>query len=381
MNKIQPLVLFMLAWRLLLFIPLAVGFAFIPYRIGYEYTNIWRFIPTYLPVSSPFLFPWANFDGVHYLRIAGEGYTNNGGFFPLYPIITHFVSSLFGTIETFGGVEFFSAIILSNIFFFLAILLFYKLLKFDYKEAISQKSIIFLLLFPTSFFFVSIYTESLFLLLSLLVFFHARRREWLQAGLFGGLLSATRIVGIAILPALLLEFILQKKDTPYKAWPLVLVPLGLLSYMWFNIQKWGDAFYFLSAHGMIATNRSVDEIVLFPQTIFRYGKIFSTGAFSQFEYWIAALEVGIFFFVSAMLYVAWKKGVRMSYVVFGFLCFLIPASSGTFTGLPRYAVVLFPIFIALALIKNKKIQWVYGIISCILLFILLMLFSRGYFVA
>lgn len=370
-----------LAWRVLLFLPLIFGY-FVEYRLGYDYTNIWKFIPHYFPVSSSLIYPWANFDGVHYLSIAGNGYTNNGRFFPLFPLIIHVVSLLFGKIQTMGGIDFFVGLFLSNLFFFFSLIVFYKLLRLDYSEKISQKSILFLLLFPTSFFFASIYTESLFLLLSVLVFYFARKKEWLKAGFFGGLLSATRLVGIAILPALILEFVIQKKDTPYKAWPLLLVPLGLISFIWFNMQKWGDGLYFIKAQGeMTGNNRTVDSVVLIPQTLFRYFKIFTTVSFSSYNFWVAVLEFATFFFVCVLIYIAWKKGVRLSYILFSIFCFLIPASSGTFNGLPRYAVVLFPIFIALALIKNPKIQWAYTVISSILLLILLMLFSRGYFVS
>lgn len=369
-------------WRFLLLVPLLIGYFLIPYRAGYDYTDIWKFIHHYNPVSSFLLYPWANFDGVYYLMIAGNGYTSNAGFFPLFPIIIHVVSSLFGKIQTFGGIEFFVGLFLSNIFFFFSLVIFYKLLRLDYDNKIAYRSILFLLLFPTAFFFVSIYTESLFLLLTLLAFFHARRKEWLQAGILGLLLSATRLVGIAIFPVLLFEFLtLAKEKLSLKILPIFLVPLGLMGYVLFNINKWGDVFYFIKAQGMLANNRSVDSIILFPQTIFRYFKILLIGNFYQYEYWVAVLELTTFFIVSILLYIAWKNKVRLSYTIFSILCFLIPISTGTFSGLPRYVVVLFPIFIGIALIKNKNIQFAYVIISSILLFVLLMLFSRGYFVA
>ncbi|MBI2074630.1 MAG: glycosyltransferase family 39 protein [Candidatus Levybacteria bacterium] len=393
MQKIKFILIVFLIWRLFLFLPLFLGYLLLASRSGYEYTNIWKFISPYYPVSSFFLYPWANFDGVHYLRIAGDGYTNNGGFFPFFPLIIHVASLAFGGSSVFGSVEFFSALILSNIFFLLAFIVFYFLIRFDFSEKIAVSSIVFLLLFPTSFFFGSIYTESLFLLLSLLCFFHARRKEWLQAGILGSLLTATRIVGISIFPVILYEFIVaekvqlafrQKKDRLklfIKSLPLYFIPLGLLSYMWFNVLKWGNAFYFLKAQGTLMNGRSTDSIILFPQTLVRYAKILPTVSFYQYEWWIALLEISTFIIVSILLFVAWKKGIRFSYILFSLFCFLIPVSSGTFTGLPRYSVVLFPIFIALALINNKKIQIAYAIISTVLLFILLMLFSRGYFVA
>ena len=151
--------------------------------------------------------------------------------------------------------------------------------------------------------------------------------------------------------------------------------------MWFNLQKWGNAFYFIQAQGNFENNRSVTTPILVPQTIFRYIKIILTVAPVHFEWWVAILEILTFIFILVLLFVAWKKKLRLSYIIFAGLCFFIPISSGTFTGLPRYSLVLFPIFLALALVKSKMIKIVYSIISFILLFILFMLFSKGYYIS
>ena len=195
-------------------------------------------------------------------------------------------------------------------------------------------------------------------------------------------LSATRIVGIVMLPALLYEFYKQEKTfkTP-RIFPLLLTPLGLIGYAIFNLTQWGDALHFLRVHGTLNNSRSIDAVVLFPQTIGRYIKIISSVSPSVYEWWIALLELSMFFFVTLLLWMGWKKGIRFSYLIFALFSFLIPISSGTFSGIPRYAVVLFPIFISLALINNKWIQFVYTAVSAVLLGLLLMLFSRGYFVS
>ncbi|MDO8639419.1 MAG: hypothetical protein Q7R53_00700, partial [bacterium] len=309
--------------------------------------------------------------------IAGQGYTNNFGFLPLFPLLIRL-----------AGAQFFSGFFLSNLLFLGSLFVFYKLLSLDYPKKTVFLSIIFLLLFPTSFFFASIYSESLFLLLLLLSFYFARKKQWLAASICGMFLAITRIVGIFILPALIYEFIKQaclpagrKKRISSKLIPILLIPLGIISYGFYNLARTGSFFYFLTAHANMGTERSADTIILIPQTLFRYIKILSTLPNSYFEWWIALLEVSIFFLVSILLYVAWKKKVRLSYLIFGLLAFLLPASSGTFTGLPRYSLVIFPIFIALALLKNKTLQIIYVLISSILLFILLMFFSKGYFIA
>jgi hypothetical protein len=380
-------------WRLLLFIPLIFSNYLLPYRTGSEFTNIWRKIDPYFPVNNFLIWPWANFDGVHYLSIAGNGYTTDMRFFPLFPVLINITSRIFGSGIPFGAIQFFSGFFIANFCFFLSLIVFYKIIVLDFSKDIANWSIFFLLIFPTSFFFVSLYSESLFLLLTLLTFYFARRKNWILVGVFGLFLSATRLVGVLILPALLFEFlkeesVIKKIKEGKERFKLVvsllllmIIPFGLLAYAWFNLTRWGNAFSFLLAQGDLGNSRSVSAVVLPVQTIFRYIKLLTNFPVNQYEWWIALLELLTFFFVSFLLFIAWYKRIRASYIIFASFAFLIPAFSGTFSALPRYSLVLFPVFIALALIKSKKIKFIYSGVSLALLFILLMLFSRGYFVA
>lgn len=383
MSTVKFIISVFIIWRLFLFVSLYVAGQVIPPRTGFDYVRVWNFVKPYQPVDSPLLYPHANFDGIHYLSIAGEGYKDNGRFFPLYPLAIHFTSFFAGTGNPFGAIQFFTGLILSNIFFLINLFVLYRLVRLDYSDNIAKLSVLFLTVFPTSFFFGSIYSESLFLLLALLSFYYARKSSWLKSSIFALLLATTRLTGIIILPVLIIEFFQQnKKDfSLQKALPLLMIPLGFLSFVFYNYFTWKDAFYFIKSHGDIANSRSVESIVLIPQTLFRYIKILFSLSPSVHEWWIAVLELGIFFFVVSLLFVAWKKKIHSSYILFSTLCFLLPTLSGTFTGLPRYALTLFPIFITLALIKSKIVHFAYIGISIVLLFILFLLFSRGYYIA
>ncbi len=202
------------------------------YREGYDYTSINYFLESSKTlVSNLLISPWANFDGVYYLLIAEEGYTVNAGFFPLFPLAINFIASIFGNTLPFSEIQYFTALFLISIFFLISLILFYKLVRLDYKKHTAMWSFIFLLLFPTSFFFAAIYSESLFLLLLILSFYFARKRNWLLASIFAMLLTATRFVGIAILPALLYEFYIAEKTLlKTKAISLLTIPAGLIGY-------------------------------------------------------------------------------------------------------------------------------------------------------
>lgn len=392
MTWIKKIFLIFLIWRVFLFLPLLIGNQILDYRQGYEYTRLWKFITPYFPVDSFFLYPFANFDGVHYLSIAGMGYSNNAGFFPFYPLLIKTLTSFLESIQAFGAIQFFSALFISNLAFFLSLLVFYKLIRLDFPDKIAYSSIIFLLAFPTSFYFGAIYTESLFLLFALLSFYFARKNDWKKAGIFAMFLSATRLVGIAIFPVLIYMFVknhnviltLKGKNLKkifFKFLPLFLSPLGLVAYALFNKLKWNEWFYFISAQGQFANQRSVDQIVPFPQTAFRYFKLLFNLPTTQYEWWVALLELMIFFWAICLFYFALKKKVNFSYILFSVFCFLVPVSSGTISGFPRYVLPLFPLFITLPLILNGRTKIIYLTISGTLLFILLMFFSKGYFVA
>lgn len=380
---IKRIFLLFLFWRILLFIPLIIGNYFLTYRKGFEYTLANYFINNHQSlISNPLISSWSNFDGIYYLLIAANGYTVNAGFFPLFPLSINILSYIFGNTLAFNPTQYFTALTLVSLYFLLALIVMYKLIRLDFKKNIAIWSIFFMLVFPTSFFYASIYSESLFLFLSLLTFYFARKRRWFLAGITGAFLSATRPVGIAIFPALLYEYFKSEKSkSSVKLLSTLLTPLGLIAYAFYNLQKWGSAFYFITAQGNFLNNRSVNSVVFFPQTIFRYFKILTTVSSSHFEWWIALLEISTFFFVSFLFILAWKEKIRLSYLLFSIFCFLIPALSGTFTGLPRYSMVLFPLFIAIALSKNKVLKLAYVIIGIALLFVLLMLFSRGYYIS
>lgn len=371
------------AWRILLFFPLVLSEFFIKFRKGYEYTSPLSFTNSQNPITHFLLSSWSNFDGIHYLTISANGYTvYNSVFFPLFPLVINFLSSLFGNIQALDPRQFFIALILVSAFFLLSNIFLYKLMKLDYKNSVAILTIFFILVFPTSFFFAAIYSESLFFLLLVLSFYFARKKNWLASSIFALFLTATRFVGIAILPALIYEFWKEEKNLFTKKFiPILFIPSGLILYMWYNLSKWGNPLHFIQVQEAFANSRSVNKIILIPQIVVRYIKILTEIPISQYEWWVALLEISTFVFVSVLLFIAWKKKVRTSYLIFSIFALLIPTFTGTFTGLPRYVLPLFPIFIALSLIQNKIIRIVYCAVGIILLFILFALFSKGYYIS
>lgn len=382
MNPVLKIIKLFLIWRSILFIPVIFASLYLNYGSSFPFFEIayYKELPKFLDYSVVRV--WSNFDGVHYLNIATQGYITEARFFPLFPLLIFLLS--IGNISY--PVTYIVALLLPNVFFIAALVVFYKLLRLDYNEKISFEALIYLLVFPTAFFFVSVYTESLFLLLLVTSFYFARRKNWSPAILAGVLLISTRFVGILIIPALIYEYFIQCKTLKFKNYLIMamislITPLGLVAYSIYNFKIWGNYLYFLTAQGELGNSRSVGSLIIPPQIILRYFKILTTLPMTQFEWWIASLEISSFIFGCFIIYFAWRKKIRISYLIFGSLAFLMPVLSGTFSGLPRYLIIVFPIFIVISLIKSKIVKQAYLIIGITLLFILLMFFSRGYFIA
>jgi len=352
--KMKGILSLILGWRVYLFVLGFISTFIISQRIGY------------LGIS-----PWANFDGVRYLSIAQNGYVSEAVFFPLFPFLT----KLFGIL--FGGNYLWAGMIVSNMAFALAVILFYKLIRLDGDAKRGKEAILWLLLFPASFFFGAVYSEGLFFLLLIASFYFAQKKQWGLAMIAAFFLCVTRLIGVFIIPALIYEYFSENKKIN---WGFFTIPLGLVGYALFNLIKWGDLLYFVHAHSELNNGRSVSSIILFPQTIYRYIKILLSLPANVFEWQIALLELVMFCLVLYLLYSAWRNKVRLSYLIFSALAFLMPASSGTFSGLPRYVAILFPIYLAITY-QPKIIKGVWAIISFALLSILTMFFLRGYFVA
>lgn len=376
---LQKLLALFVVWRLVLFIPFIIGSLLLLYRSEYHYTNI--LLQQNPDFFQGFLYAWANFDGVHYIEIARHGYTDQARFLPFFPLLIRIISYGLFFIRDELVRYYIAGLLFSNASTMALVWFFYKLIRLDFKSSLAYKTVFFLLLFPTSFFLGAVYAEGLFLLLVICSLLFARKQMWLVACIFASLACITRIVGIALIPALMVEMYMQNKSriTWGQITSLVIIPLPLIVYALFNLYKWHDVLYFIHAHTLLANGRS-ENFVLIPQTLVRYIKIFFSIPLTRYEWWIALLEFGMFFYAAWGLWFAWKKRVRLSYIVFATCAFCIPIFSGTFTGLPRYILVLFPFFIALAHVENKTVKMVIMATHILLLGILTLLFARGYYV-
>jgi Gpi18-like mannosyltransferase len=329
---------------------------------------------------------FGNFDGVHYLRIAQDGYLAqySQAFFPVFPTLIRFFSFIFPRIPGLDTniftdpAYFYSGIILSNLFFLGALFVLYKLINIDFKKDIAFLSTIILLVYPTSFFFGSIYTESLFLLLTVSAIYLIRKGKFFWAAVLIAISTATRITGVLLIPLYLVEVFQSKKKINY-IWALI-TPLGLLIYMYYLKTTFGDPLYFLTSQPIFGAGRTANEIILLPQVIYRYIKIFLTTNILSLPFINAFLE---FMFTLAPLtfLIVFIKKMRLSYLIFSISALILPTLTGTFSSMPRY--VLISIIFLLPLLVTRFRKYVKPAILILTAFgvLLTMLFIRGYWVA
>ncbi len=331
--------------------------------------------------SNPLLYSRGNFDGLHYVYIAtrGYGYAEHA-FFPLYPNLIKKLTQV-----TFS--PYLSGVVISLASITLGLWFFAKLLALDYPKKLIFWVIFSLLIFPTSFYFGAVYTESLFFLLIMMSFYYARKGNWLLAGIAGGLAAYSRFVGIFMFPALVVEFFSQPNlniksvKNIFGLFCVLLVPVGLLTYMSYLQSATGDPLAFLHALPSFGSYRS-ESITMIYQVFWRYAKMIWTVQKGTLLYSSVVYEgaVGLLFFVLT-IYAFFK--IRISYAVFMAFAYIAPTLTGSFVSLPRYVLICFPGFILLGKIVHKypKVKKIYLIICLITFIFMVSLFSRGFWVA
>ncbi len=193
-------------------------------------------------VNSALAGMWLRWDTAWYLEIAKHGYACYGSsaFLPLYPLLTRIVGTLF------LGDNLAAALVISSLASFVVFYLLSRLAQeLTDSATIAKGTVIALAVFPTSFFLMAGYTESLFLALAIGAYLAARRGFWLSAGVLAALATLTRLQGIILLVPLCLELFLAQRQllARPRIWlALLLAPAALLCYMLFIRLSEGIAF-------------------------------------------------------------------------------------------------------------------------------------------
>ena len=329
---------------------LVMGIAFLAYRAQNPdagYVLIWERMTT-------------AGDAPHYLFLAEEGYQSFGEkenlivFYPLYPVMIRILARLF----LFQNYEL-AGIIISQISTGAAAIFLYKLLRLDYNEEPSAEAVFLFLTYPFMMFTMGVFTEGIFLALTIAALYFIRKHAWVKVGILGMMASLCRMQGILLFVPAVYELIVMlagkrsdwKKFLNKRQWMLTIMPVGFLAYLMLNFIKQGDCFSFMKHQSAPPWYQSIQWINA--NLTKDYGMAMEYRELGYFIYWVQILL--FFIAVFALLYGIHKK-VRSSVIVYGgiYICFCY--LSGWLISGARYMLGCVPLFIIYAAIENKMVR-------------------------
>jgi hypothetical protein len=264
-----------------------LAFGFGPTRKVLQHAELTRGLGA---VGNVLAAPAARWDAAWYLLIARAGYapslgsatTARSAFFPLYPLAVRALAELFVP-AVLGGV------LVSLAAMGAALYGLHRLTELEVRSGflgaaarpfgalaaarpgeVARLAVLAVAFFPVAFFLSADYGESLYLALSIGVFWCARNGRFAWTGALGALAAATRPLGVLLLaPAAILYLYGPREDRPPAprgagrlAWArprysvsrdiawLVLIPAGLLAFMAYLALAGGDPTAPFAAQGL-----------------------------------------------------------------------------------------------------------------------------------
>ena len=325
--------------------------------------------PHVYPVSAvnitALLTSWNHWDAANFTRIAQNGYQTiyDTAFFPLFPLLIKCIAFLFGNNGYIA-----IGMILSNLALLGALFALYQIATDMLGEQIGRRTLLYLCIFPTAFFFFAAYNESLFLFLTASSFLAMRRQKWWLAAILGFFAALTRAAGLLLVIPFLYELWISRESiitsnqntfhkilsTISRALPLLIIPMGTLIYCFYCWKLFQNPLAFA------AVQSHWDRHTTWPWV----------GIFSALRELLLIQPFGSFFEVHLLLDLAatisfialailgWRK-LRMSYniwiVLLLFFMLITPATAqhDVLVSNQRFILEMFPAFITLAMLGVK----------------------------
>ncbi len=280
-----------------------------------------------------------------FARIIRDGYANGAdpgvltttGSFPLYPLLSYGVKSLFGVDE------YVALLLVSNAAALATALLIAKFFKDELGRETALLSAAFFWFFPSSIFLSAGYSESLFLALVLLSFVLLRAKRFVLAAMAAGLSLGTRPVGLAMLPAVIWDMWREDRSPRQVLMPrMVLCGLlalsGLVGFIAFLAFRFGDSFAFLTAQNLWHEPLS--------------DRLLSLSLFNPFRHVNIRIGGWFFCFTALTVWSFWK--LRTAVSLYGLGVLLVPyLTIGITDSADRFVMPCLPAFMCLGILCRK----------------------------
>ena len=305
-------------------------------------------------------------DAAHYIHLIEEGYqgyTENGQhlflvFFPGYVWAARLLRLVIPSTALAGTV-------LSCLCYGGACCYLYRLAGEAYNSRVARDALLYMSLFPFSFFSGLVMTEGLFLLATTGACWYAWRGKWLAFGLFGALAALTRMTGLLVIAVGVIRLLeaYRPLELPVgkslgRCWkplllrlPLTLLPAaGTLLYLLLNLWVDGDPFAFASHQehwhqGYLWISQVVEYI----------GRYLGDNLGSSFGWAVWAPALALFVVGLALLYwAALRKGHPAGLLAYGFCFFVATYSLSWLLSAGRYLSTCFVLFLFLAKLTQRR---------------------------
>jgi hypothetical protein len=315
---------------------------------------------------------WARWDSDFFLRIAENGYDEaSAAFHPLYP----------GLVAGLGRVFFGHYLLAGVVVSLLAALGSFVLLQRLAEERLgaegARRAVLYLAVFPMALFLQAVYSESRVLLLVLGAFALAERDRFAAAGIVTGLAILTRAAGLALLPALALLAWRHRKRLRALAGVALALPVAAV-YPLVLWQQVGDPWAFANAQdrwhrsfsaagplgglweGLVAGWNGLEQFVVGHGT-----QVSGVSPMHAAAENVQALAFLILFIALAI--VAWRR-FGAAYGLFAAVSLAIPlsypSSRWPLLSMPRFGLVIFPLFLALAALTAGRPRAHTAVVAC-----------------
>ena len=314
-------------------------------------------------------------DSPHYLYLAEHGYTATGDkanlivFYPLYPFLMKIFNVLFQN-------YFVSGVVVSNLAFIIASCVFYELMRLDFNKEQSFCGLLLMHLAPFTMFYSAIFTESVFVLCTVLCLYFIRTKKPLWMAIFGFLACLSRTQGVILFVCALMpvasDLIKKKKCDVKELIGALFIPLGFFIYLLMNMVLFGNWFQYLEFQ---AAPPWYNTAQWFGKTLsYSYDMGFSYPGLSKIIYWP---QLVLFFIGTLTIFFGIYKKIRSEYLVYiGAYIFTCYTHGWLISG-SRYMCACLPLYIVYASVKNKYIRYLILAVSIVLCLIYTKLWLRG----
>jgi Gpi18-like mannosyltransferase len=150
-------------------------------------------------VSEPWLAILSRWDSRWYYYVALDGYSydpiaqSTVSFAPLLPVLMWVVAHVAGRPDAEGLLV--AGVVVANAALLVLLGYLFVLTRRTWGRVVGARTLVCLLVFPTSFFLSAVYSESLFLALAVAAFVYAEEDRWWLVGVCGALAALARTYG------------------------------------------------------------------------------------------------------------------------------------------------------------------------------------------